>query len=208
MPRNSNRMRGLFSSSAASLGGTLRPGSSPGTFTIIKGEDSIAFAPGSRIEIEIGGTAAGNQYDQLILTSGFGNFPLGGAVDVRFINGFVPSPGQTFSIIRYTPNRSGSFSAITGLASSPGTLLVPRYKAGGLDLVVATNPALKVISANPTSFRLNFTTSTGFNYQVEASTNLVNWTSLSAVIPGDGLTKELTNSIAGIPARFYRLRVE
>jgi hypothetical protein len=201
-------LRGLFSSSAATLGGTLRPGSSPGTFTIVKGEDSIAFAPGSRIEIEIGGPAAGSQYDQLILTSGFGNFPLAGAVDVRFINGLVPSPGQTFSIVRYTPNRSGSFSAITGLASAPGALLVPRYTASGLDLVVATNPALKGVSASATSFKLNFTTSSGFNYQVQASTNLVNWTSLGAVILGDGLTKELTDSITGAPSRCYRLRVE
>ena len=127
---------------------------------------------------------------------------------MRFINGFVPSLGQVFSVIRYTPGRVGSFSSFTGLASSPGVLLVPRYTSTSLDLVVAKDPSLTAVSVSPISFTLSYLASTGFNFQIEASTNLAIWTPLGPIVIGDGLTKEPTDPILGISARFYRLRVE
>ncbi len=200
-------LRGFSSSATAMLGGTLRPGASPGTFTIIRTDASIDFAPASQIEIEIGGMVAGTQHDQLILNGV--NFPLGGAVVVKFINGFIPSPGQVFPVIRYPSGRSGTFNSFTGLDSAPGVVLVPRYTAAGIDLLVATNPpTISVMSASPGNFKFNYQTSPGFNFQVEASTNLLNWNNLGLLVTGDGQLKEFTNAITGIPARFYRVRME
>ena len=70
------------------------------------------------------------------------------------------------------------------------------------------HPKLQSTSLAGGTFQFQIYGDAGPDYTIHASTNLVNWTSLGTTITGDGLTKELTDPIAGIPARFYRLRLD
>jgi uncharacterized repeat protein (TIGR01451 family) len=72
-------------------GGTLSPGSS----TAILNTGSVSLTAGSTLTIEINGTTAGAQYDQVNVTGGVS---LGNAT-LNVVLGFTPSAGQTFTII-------------------------------------------------------------------------------------------------------------
>ena len=72
--------------------GTLSPGASPGDFST--GDLTIA-GPGA-LRIEIGGTSAGTQYDQVVTA---GTVTLAGALEGSLINGFTPAVNDIFFII-------------------------------------------------------------------------------------------------------------
>ncbi|MEK6703213.1 MAG: hypothetical protein AABZ53_13185 [Planctomycetota bacterium] len=72
-------------------GGTLAPGHSAGS-TFIAGDYT---QQAGTMEIEIGGTTPGTQFDRITC----GAASLGGTLDLRLINGFVPSPVQSFTIL-------------------------------------------------------------------------------------------------------------
>jgi hypothetical protein len=77
-------------------GGVLSPGA-PGLLEI---NPNYTQTAGGDLEIRIGGTAAGSQYDQLNV-AGYngGAVNLAGTLGVQLINGFTPSPDQTFTIV-------------------------------------------------------------------------------------------------------------
>jgi T5SS/PEP-CTERM-associated repeat protein len=81
-------------------GGTVSPGASPGALRVDGNYSQLA---GSLLAIEIGGLLPGSQYDQLIVT---GDLVLGGAVEISFVDGFLPSAGDVFSIFNF----DGSFT--------------------------------------------------------------------------------------------------
>jgi T5SS/PEP-CTERM-associated repeat protein len=86
-------------------GGVLAPGNSAGA-TLILGDYSQS-APGAKLDIEIGGTASGSQYDVVNVS---GNVILGGNLQLAMLNGFVPNPANTFAILQSTGNFSGAFA--------------------------------------------------------------------------------------------------
>ena len=57
---------------------------------------------------ELGGTKAGQNYDQLVIT---GNATLDGVLDVDLVNGFVPKPGDTFFLLTYA-GETGKFATL------------------------------------------------------------------------------------------------
>ena len=67
------------------------------------------------LEVEIGGTARGSGYDGLDVT---GSFQAGGALVVKFVNGFAPKTGDKFELVR-ADQVSGAFAnlSLQGLAS-------------------------------------------------------------------------------------------
>lgn len=73
--------------------GTDAPGFSPATVN----RGSVAYD--GTLEIEIGGTNSGSDYDQLNHLLGDGIADLGGTLDVQLIEGFTPTAGDTFEII-------------------------------------------------------------------------------------------------------------
>jgi hypothetical protein len=75
-----------------SRGGTVSPGNGIGTLSI---EGRFANAANSTLAIELGGLAAGSQYDQLLID---GPAALGGTLQVSLV-GFTPFAGDTFTII-------------------------------------------------------------------------------------------------------------
>lgn len=89
-------------------GGYLRPGNSPGVLTIV-GDYEL---DGGTLVLEIGGTGAGTQYDQFIVS---GNLILtDGTIELAFSDGFAPQTGQTFSFF----NVGGGFTGTTNFAVS------------------------------------------------------------------------------------------
>ncbi|MBS99631.1 MAG: hypothetical protein CMI01_13260, partial [Oceanospirillaceae bacterium] len=87
-------------------GGALRPGASPGTLTI---SGDYQMSPSATLQIEVGGTTAGN-YDQLDIS---GTATLDGVLEIVHFGGFVPVPITLFSsIIDAAGGVSGSFSSL------------------------------------------------------------------------------------------------
>jgi fibronectin-binding autotransporter adhesin len=87
---------GKVPATTVQTGGVLSPGDSPGKLTAA----SLSLATGSAFNEELGGTTAGSQYDQLVIPAG-GTVALGGAtLNVSILNGFVPTVGQQFTIIK------------------------------------------------------------------------------------------------------------
>ncbi len=85
-------------------GGTVAPGVSPGILTI---DGNYTQTTGARLEIEIGGTTPGTDYDQLIVT-GTATFEAGTAINLSLIDAdptdaddtpYVPRTGDVFDFV-------------------------------------------------------------------------------------------------------------
>lgn len=86
---------------AVQSGGTLAPGSSPGTLTIA----SLLMNPGSFLAVELGSPSS----DRLVVS---GSAVLDGTLSVSLDNGFTPAAGQGFDILDWG-GLSGTFSTIS-----------------------------------------------------------------------------------------------
>ncbi len=98
---------GAMDFSLLNQGGTLAPGHSAGNTTI---SGSYTQQAAGTMEIEIGGTIPGTQFDRVAVGSAA---DLGGALDLRLINGFAPSPDQTFVVLDAVAGISGGFANVS-----------------------------------------------------------------------------------------------
>ena len=65
----------------------------------------------------------------------------------------------------------------------------------------------QVTSSIGTNLVVNFATSSGFNYQVQSSTNLSTWVNEGSLVNGSGAVKSYTDGAAGAEVKkFYRVR--
>ena len=87
-------------------GGVVAPGNSAGVLTII---GNYSQAPASTLQIELGGTTVGTQYDQILVS---GQLGVNGVLNVSLINGFVPQSGFSFDILDWG-SISGTFAALS-----------------------------------------------------------------------------------------------
>jgi hypothetical protein len=69
---------------------------------------NVIFTPTVRVEMELGGTILGTEYDHIEVV---GHLSLGGTLDVLLINGFTPGAGNTFNLFDWT-TRSGNFAVV------------------------------------------------------------------------------------------------
>jgi uncharacterized repeat protein (TIGR01451 family) len=131
----------------------VAPGASPGTLTI---SGDYVQASDGELDIQIGGTTPGTDYDQLLVS---GNVTLAGTLSVSHINSFVPATGNTFQILTYggRPN-STAFATINGLDYGSGNTLVPTYGASDLQLVTNSVQADLVASVSAPVLVTNGTT--------------------------------------------------
>lgn len=86
-------------------GGTVSPGASPGIITV-DGDYTQTVEGG--LEIQLGGTEAGTEYDMLDVS---GSAALDGVLNVTLANDFIPQPGDSFIILTYGSG-TGAFSAV------------------------------------------------------------------------------------------------
>jgi T5SS/PEP-CTERM-associated repeat protein len=118
--------------------GILAPGHSAGSTTVLG--NYTQEAPGV-LEIEIGGAAQGTQYDVVNVS---GDAMLGGQLDLELINGFVPTPSQSF-IIMSADAVAGAFNNVPNgqrLSAAGGGSFRVNYGPGS-----AFDPTLIVLSA-------------------------------------------------------------
>lgn len=109
---------------AVASGGVVRPGSSPGTLAI---EGDADFAPGSRLELEVGGTEASTQYDVLDVS---GDLDFGGTLTLAFVDGFAPRRDDRFEFLR-----------ASGAADLAVQEVVVENLAPGFEYEIAATPA-------------------------------------------------------------------
>jgi len=93
-------------------GGFVSPGLSAGTLTI---DGDYEQPEGGVLVIEVGGVEAG-QFDVLHVT---GNAILAGTVDLRFIDGFMPKPGDNVDFVKVDGTITGKLTGGT-LIDAPG----------------------------------------------------------------------------------------
>jgi autotransporter-associated beta strand protein len=86
--------------------GDLRPGNSPAA---VSHGGSVVLGSATTLILELGGVAAGTQYDQVLVT---GELSLDGDLAISLINGFTPSAGQSFNVLDWG-NLSGAFASLT-----------------------------------------------------------------------------------------------
>jgi hypothetical protein len=154
-------------------GGATSPGLSAGTITIT--ESYVQNAAGS-YTVEIGGLTPGTDHDQVNL-SGTDGVTLDGTLDVSLIGGFIPTDGDSFTIMTF-PSRTGTF--ITHNLPYPGTDFDWQVEYTGTAVI------LHVLASS--AGRIPPT------IQVDKS----------AITPGDlTITWEPSCSVGGIDARIY-----
>jgi T5SS/PEP-CTERM-associated repeat protein len=113
-------------------GGQLLPGTSPGRATV---EGNVTFAEGSMLEMELGGTGAGTGFDQIEAT---GTVTLAGRLDFVFRDGFAPTNGQSFELVRGGAV-SGSFSEVNVSGLAPGFAYTMANSGGNSLVLTATS---------------------------------------------------------------------
>ena len=120
---------------------TIRPGGTgPGAITV---NGNYIQNAGAILAIDLGGTTAGTQYDQIVVN---GTASLNGTLTTGLINTYVPGAGVSYRILSFT-SVTGNFSTFTGLNLGPA-VLSPVFTATALNLV--DNVAPKVPTQTPT----------------------------------------------------------
>ena len=88
----------------ALAGSTVEPGATPQPSVARLTVDGVlTFQPSSLLAIDIAGSTAGTGYDQV---DAAGGFALGGDLQLTLQNGYVLTPGQSFTILDNTGNSS------------------------------------------------------------------------------------------------------
>jgi hypothetical protein len=90
--------------------GTISPGNSAGTLTI---QGDLTLGVTADLQIEIGGLTQSTQYD-LLSEAGSVPLTLAGTLSVRFLNGFLAAPADTFTIVSSNATIGGMFSNVSG----------------------------------------------------------------------------------------------
>ena len=103
---------GRVTGTVLNSGGTVKPGLSAGLLNIA---GAYTQAAGGSLEIELGGSTPGIDFDQLSIA---GVASLGGTLRVGFIGGFSPTIGEQF-IVLTAGNRTGTFATVEPLTPGP-----------------------------------------------------------------------------------------
>lgn len=108
---------GTYNGNLTNSAGVLAPGLSPGKTTVTGNYSQQA---GGSLQIEVGGTVSATQYDLLSVT---GNVTIGGQLELRMLNGFLPVATDTFTVLTVGGTLSGAFSNVASgqrLATTDG----------------------------------------------------------------------------------------
>ena len=114
--------------------GTVSPGNSAGIITV---QGDYSNLNSGLLQIELGGTTAGTEHDQLVVT---GTATMNGTLTVTLLPGFLPELGETFFIIDHTigtltfdtvnlPNLAGGLKLEADFSNDGVTLTVVRASA-------------------------------------------------------------------------------
>jgi hypothetical protein len=131
-------------------GATYDPGFSPTTVFV----GNIAFSSGSALNIDLGGTTPGSQYDQIISS---GTVTLAGTMNLVPYGAYVPAAGDKFVVMTYA-NATGTFSTINGTSAGPGLTYSVIYEPNAVVVLTTAN------GCNTWGVDSNGSLSSGSNY--------------------------------------------
>ena len=97
---------GTTGGGGAFIEGDHRPGNSP---ALVSFGGDVFYGAGSKLNVELGGTARGSQYDAVDVA---GTVTLSGALNATTINGFVPTIGNSFTLLN-AAGVTGKFTSAT-----------------------------------------------------------------------------------------------
>jgi hypothetical protein len=191
-------------------GGDINPGARTGrldTGSFIQGENG-------RLNIEIGGTIPGVDFDCMIVN---GEANLSGSLNLMLVNGFVPGLGDRFEILSIgnevmsLPNRPipREFTRINGTDLGNGLMFSPEYSPTNLVLTVVNAPTnawyLTGVRTPIGAYRISFRGNGQTRYVIQASTMFDDWLDLFTNSSSSGLAY-YDYEARNLPYRFYRLR--
>lgn len=133
---------GSLSGSGTLTGNVLNAGvASPGSTTpaptgIINIIGNYTQTAVASLDVDIGGTNAGTQFDQLNVT---GTATLNGALIVTTLTGYVPNGGDAFKVVSYA-SRSGSYATINYLNTPSYRSYQHSYNVNDLTLLTQAIP--------------------------------------------------------------------
>jgi hypothetical protein len=201
-------------------GGQISPGLSPGLLTINGNYNQLASGV---LIIEVAGLAPG-QFDVLAVN---GDVTLGGTLEIRFLDGFLPRQGDRIEFLNITGALSNNFAQIVLPQAAPGfdaelnlapdgkLNFIARNDAAAGTGATITSPPLRItprlrfthFSLGAGQLTLAWTTTPGRSYRVEAKSdwNETAWTAVSTNIPADGGSLSISFNIPEAPHRFYRI---
>jgi len=181
--------------------GQFNPGNPLGALLIT---GNLPQSTNGVFNIQIGGTNAGVNYDQLIVT---GSATLNGALNILLVNGFRPSAGEVFEIIRYA-SHTGSFNNISGLDLGGGFFLEPTFGSTNLILTTIDNrprPQFSPPQRLPNrEIRITLTGVAGQTFVIQATTNFVSWDSVLTNVNSGAVFDLIITDSSFYPYRFYR----
>ena len=102
------RGAGQVNGSITNTSGSVEPGASPGILSVT---GNYSQGPGGTLAVEIGGTTAGTEYDQLAVD---GTASLDGTLAITTTGGFDPALTDTFDVVTSDGALSGTFATLTG----------------------------------------------------------------------------------------------
>jgi len=190
----------LIGSVLVRQGGVFLPGFSPGKAMI---EGNLTLAVGTGLEMELGGTGVGEGFDQIDAT---GTVTLAGHLDIVFRDGFAPTNGQVFELVK-GGSILGGFSEVAVHGLAPGFTYSLANTGGNTLSLIATSAG--VATTQP---ELSITRSAGSNVLISWPAYISGWTLQQAT----GLTSstwlpiDAPGNTATVPtsfgAGFFRLR--
>ncbi len=114
--------------------GQIHPGTTSGILSI---RGNFTQSANGVLDIELGGTLAGSQYDRLNVTE---TAILDGTLSVRLFDGFGPANGQRFDFMTFG-SHLGTFRSVTGLSQGHFPLLSLVVNASNAQLTAIANGA-------------------------------------------------------------------
>jgi YVTN family beta-propeller protein len=139
-------------------------------------------------EVAIGGLTAGTQYSQLHVT---GAASVAGALNVRFINGFTPAPGNQFTILT-AASVTGNFSTINS-PSLPAGFAWSTTNTG-------TSILLTVVTSGSGSFTLTISEPGSGSGSVTDDLGQINCVDASGVVSGTCSASYLSGTVVTLTA--------
>jgi len=128
---------------------------------------------------------------------------LDGALTAAFADGFTPIDGSLFTVVSYSALWN-AFSNVTLPPLADGLNWRVSYQPDMVNLIVGSPSSLTnaVVLSNG-SFQFTLTGAAGGNYEIQASTNLVDWVTLTNA-PFSGSATFNDTTATNFTRRFYR----
>lgn len=189
----------LIGSVVVRQGGTFLPGFSPGKATI---EGDLTLAVGTALEMELGGPGAGEGFDQIEAT---GTVTLAGHLDIVFRDGFAPTNGQVFGLVKGA-SILGGFAEVAVHGLAPGFTYSLANTGGNTLSLTATSAGVAI-----TQPELSITRAAGGSVIIAWPAYITGWTLQQATgldsstwlpLPAPGNTVTVPTSF---DAGFFRL---